>query len=88
VVAQRDYVNPTKFITADDTKLKSKLMKITGRVKTSTKSMLSQMLYEFALYRPTTEDNAPQKRRHWPPKPTGIITGLSILNLVQGFLSS
>jgi hypothetical protein len=41
-----------------------------------------------ALYRSSTEDNVLRKRRHPPPKPTGIITGLLMLNLVQAFLSS
>jgi hypothetical protein len=55
-------------------------VKITNLVMMLIAATLSQLLTEFALYyRSTTEDNAPRKRRHPPPKPTGIITGLLML---------
>jgi hypothetical protein len=57
------------------TKMKSKpSVKITGPMEAFTKSMLSPALYEFALYRRTTDDNALRKGRHLPPKTTGVVT--------------
>jgi hypothetical protein len=56
-------------------KFKSKV-KVTGRVKALIAFMLSAVLADFALYSPTTGDNAPRKGRHLPPKTTGVVTQL------------
>jgi hypothetical protein len=45
-------------------------------VKAPIKSMLLPVLYEFALYRSTTDDNVLQKGQYLLLKMTGVVTGL------------
>ena len=66
-----------KYWRDEKCKMKFKLrVKITGCVKVLIASMLSPVLTDFALYSPTTGDNALGKGRYLPPKTTEAVTRL------------
>jgi hypothetical protein len=66
-----------KYWKIKNIKMKFKLkVKVTSCVKALIASMLLAVLTDFALYSPTTGDNAPQKGRYLLLKTTEVVTQL------------